>query len=97
MEWLIKTYSNPGDVILDPFMGSGTTGVACAKLGRRFIGIEKDERYFQTARERIKAAYDGVEYQSPSSEDVKPRPKPHFKFGVPRIDSLQLTEHCFTN
>jgi len=44
--------------ILDPFMGSGTTGVACAKLGRRFIGIEIEERYFQIACERIQKAYD---------------------------------------
>lgn len=43
--------------VLDPFMGSGTTGVACAKLGRKFIGIEIDERYFETACERIAKAY----------------------------------------
>lgn len=45
------------DSILDPFMGSGTTGVACANLGRKFIGIEIDERYFEIACERIEAAY----------------------------------------
>lgn len=44
--------------ILDPFMGSGTTGVACAKLGRKFIGIEIDENYFRIACERIQKAYD---------------------------------------
>ena len=43
--------------ILDPFMGSGTTGVACAKLGRKFIGIEIDEGYFNTACDRIRKAY----------------------------------------
>ena len=43
-------------VVLDPFMGSGTTGVACAKLGRRFIGIEIDRQYFDIACERIEAA-----------------------------------------
>jgi DNA modification methylase len=43
--------------VLDPFMGSGTTGVACANLGRKFIGIEIEERYFDTACERIAAAY----------------------------------------
>lgn len=47
-----------GNTILDPFMGSGTTGVACAKLGRKFIGIEIDERYFQIACARIQKAYD---------------------------------------
>ena len=46
-----------GEVILDPFMGSGSTGVACAKAGRRFIGIEIDPAYFQIACERIRAAY----------------------------------------
>ena len=44
--------------ILDPFMGSGTTGVACAKLGRKFIGIELEEKYFDIACERIQKAYD---------------------------------------
>ena len=44
--------------VLDPFMGSGTTGVACAKLGRKFIGIELEERYFDIACERIQKAYD---------------------------------------
>lgn len=53
LEWLIKTYSNPGDTILDPTMGSGTTGVACINTGRKFIGIEKDPGYFLTAQNRI--------------------------------------------
>jgi len=47
----------PGAIILDPFMGSGTTGVACAHLGRKFVGIEIDRAYFETARTRISAAY----------------------------------------
>ena len=53
MEWLIKIHSNKGDTILDPFMGSGTTGLACKNLGRKFIGIEQDEKYFKIAQERI--------------------------------------------
>jgi site-specific DNA-methyltransferase (adenine-specific) len=52
------SWTNPGDTILDPFMGSGTTGVACAKLGRKFIGIELEPKYFDIACERIQKAYD---------------------------------------
>lgn len=53
MEYLVKTYTNVGGIIFDPFMGSGTTGVAAVKLGRNFIGCELDENYFNTANERI--------------------------------------------
>ncbi len=55
MEWCLGFVD--GHTILDPFMGSGTTGVACAKLGRRFIGIEIEERYFDIACKRIEQAY----------------------------------------
>lgn len=54
LEFLVKTYSNEGDVVLDPFMGSGTTGVACLNTGRSFIGVEKDEKYFNVANGRLK-------------------------------------------
>ena len=57
MVWIIEKFTLPGDTILDPFMGSGTTGVACAKTGRKFIGIEIDEKYFKIAERRIKDAY----------------------------------------
>jgi len=53
MKYLILTYSNERQIILDPFMGSGTTGVSCLELGRKFIGIEKNERYFDIACKRI--------------------------------------------
>lgn len=53
MEYLIHTYSLPGETILDNTMGSGTTGVACMNTGRRFIGIERDEKYFEIASRRI--------------------------------------------
>lgn len=53
IEELIKTYTNEGEIILDSCMGSGTTGVAAKNLGRRFIGIEKEEKYFEIAKERI--------------------------------------------
>jgi len=53
MEYLIKTYSNEGDVILDNTMGSGTTGVACVNTNRNFIGIEMEENYYKIAEQRI--------------------------------------------
>ncbi len=53
MEYLILTYTNEGDIVLDNTMGSGTTGVACKNLNRSFIGIEKDEKYFNMAKKRI--------------------------------------------
>lgn len=56
MEYLIKTYTNEGDTVLDFCMGSGTTGVACKNLSRRFIGIERNRGYFNLAKERIDAA-----------------------------------------
>jgi len=55
MEYLIKTYTNEGETVLDFTMGSGTTGVAAKNLGRSFIGIELDENYFNIAKERIDA------------------------------------------
>jgi len=53
MEYLIKTYTNEGDTVLDFTMGSGSTGVACKNLNRNFIGIELDEGYFNIAKQRI--------------------------------------------
>ena len=56
MRWLVALTTRPGETVLDPFMGSGTTGVACMNLGRQFIGIEIDRRYFDIACRRIEAA-----------------------------------------
>ncbi len=53
MEYMVKTYTNEGETVLDFTMGSCTTGVACKNLGRKFIGIELDENYFNIAKERI--------------------------------------------
>ena len=53
LEYLIKTYTNEGETVLDFTMGSGSTGVACKNLNRNFIGIEKDENYFKIAEQRI--------------------------------------------
>ena len=55
-EYLIKTYTNEGDLVLDNCMGSGTTAIACINTGRNFIGIEKDEEYFNIAQKRVKEA-----------------------------------------
>ena len=65
----VQDFTEEGELILDPFMGSGTTGVACAKLGRRFIGIERDERYFDMACRRISEA------QRQPDMFVQPAPK----------------------
>jgi DNA modification methylase len=56
MEYLIKTYTNEGETVLDFTIGSGTTGVAAKNLGRKFIGIEMDETYFEIAKQRIEEA-----------------------------------------
>lgn len=53
MEYLINTYTNEGDTVLDFTMGSGTTGVACSNLSRKFVGIEMDIEYFQVSKYRI--------------------------------------------
>lgn len=56
LEYLIKTYTNPGELVLDNVMGSGSAGVACVSTGRDFIGMELDAGYFETACKRIKEA-----------------------------------------
>ena len=56
LEYLIKTYTNEGDTVLDNCMGSGTTGVACKNLNRNFIGMELDEEYFKIAQNRIESS-----------------------------------------
>ena len=53
LEYLIKTYTNEGDLVLDNCMGSGSTGVACQNTNREFIGMELDEKYFNIAKKRI--------------------------------------------
>lgn len=56
MKWCVENFTNLGDTILDPFMGSGTTGVACVKLNRNFIGMEINPTYFEIAKRRIEEA-----------------------------------------
>ena len=61
---LVADFTDPGETILDPFAGSGTTGVACLRLGRQFVGIEKDEKYFALACERLRAEEGGSTLQA---------------------------------
>ena len=70
---IIRDFTNAGDSILDPFMGSGTTGVACVKLGRKFTGVELDEDYFEIACERISKAYEQPDMfvKGPESKPVQ--------------------------
>ena len=60
LEWLVKTYSNEGDTVLDNCMGIGTTGIACAHTGRKFIGIEIEEEYFSIAKKTLTTDIDCV-------------------------------------
>ena len=60
LDYLVKTYTNEGDVVLDNTMGSGTTGVACKQLNRSFVGIEMDDKYFDIASKRINEAQRSV-------------------------------------
>jgi len=58
LEWLVLTYSNENDIVLDPFLGSGATALACIKHNRKFIGIEQSAEYFEMAVRRAKQCYD---------------------------------------
>lgn len=68
LEWLVNTYTNEGDTVLDNCMGSGSTGIACVNTNRNFIGMEMDADYFRLATERI----EGVrEWNDPPTEDIR--------------------------
>jgi hypothetical protein len=71
MRWCIEQLPQTVDTILDPYMGSGTTGVACVKIGRRFIGCEIEPKYFEIACKRVEAAYN-----QPDMFVSAPAPKP---------------------
>ena len=64
-EYLIKTYTNPGETVLDICMGSGTTGVAAVQTGREFIGIEKERKYFEIAEKRVRLAHPPLFVEQP--------------------------------
>lgn len=76
---LVADYTQPGQLICDPFMGSGTTGIACLKHGRRFIGIERDEKHFLTAIERLRDTFSRPDMFV--SKEHAPEPVQHSLFG----------------
>jgi site-specific DNA-methyltransferase (adenine-specific) len=63
---LVELFTGPGDLVLDPFCGSGTTGIACVRIGRRFIGIERKPEWAELSRERIRAELAGSDYAARS-------------------------------
>jgi site-specific DNA-methyltransferase (adenine-specific)/modification methylase len=69
MKWCVEKTTD-AQTILDPFMGSGTTGVAAVQMGRKFIGIERDERYFEIACRRIEDAQKQIDMFSPRAADT---------------------------
>ena len=81
MNWLVNLASEDEELILDPFMGSGTTGVACMKLGRKFIGCEIDEAYFKIAHKRIAAAAE----EPPLFKAAREAEQAELVFGEPSI------------
>lgn len=73
MAEIVADFTRPGELICDPFMGSGTTGVACAKAGRRFVGIEQNERWFDLSCRRIEEAYRQPRlFEEPPPKPVQP-------------------------
>ena len=70
MEILIENSSKEGDLVLDPFMGSGTTGIACVNMDRKFIGIELDEQYFKIAENRINEAIKNKESEGTNGNEL---------------------------
>lgn len=74
MESLVRDFTDPGELICDPFAGSGTTGVAAKRLGRSFIGFERDPKYFEIARKRIESARE--QYRLPLDSGPQPKQQP---------------------
>lgn len=73
MKWTLDIASRPNELVMDPFMGSGTTGVAAALMGRSFIGIEREPTYFDIACRRIEDAYKQPRlFDEPAPKPVQP-------------------------
>lgn len=97
--WFIKLFTKPGDIVLDPFIGSGTTAVAAKQLGRKYIGIEIDPTYIHIAQERLHtvqvqttAPQSILEYlDPPTPEDTKPASNGH-KVERVEIGTLRQTQ-----
>ena len=73
MEWLIRSFTNENDLIIDPFMGAGSTGVACARTKRRFIGIEREGKYFDWAVRRLREPFDANLLEDEVPQLFRPR------------------------
>jgi site-specific DNA-methyltransferase (adenine-specific) len=84
MEALVSDFTNPGELVCDPFAGSGTTGVACIRLGRRFIGWERDPKYFAVAVKRLRAAREQLRFELPTEPMGKQAPLLPFSPSTPR-------------
>ncbi|WP_292063652.1 DNA-methyltransferase [Brevundimonas sp. UBA7664] len=106
-DWIVRTYSNPGDVVLDNTMGSGTTGCAAVAAGRKFIGIERDPKFFQIAKQRIEAveqslspdanstppaAVEDAGLMSPAKDDIAMQAPPRDPLAINVIHGDCLTE-----
>jgi len=72
MKRIIEKYTQPNDIIFDPFMGSGSTGVACVQSGRRFIGCEISPKYYSIAEKRLKLAVQSPSFFTPSNNRLQP-------------------------
>ena len=89
MTWIIENYTAEGQIVFDPFMGSGTTGVACIQLGRSFVGCEIDQKYFSIAEKRIKSAVLQPSLFTPSNNRL------HLTGGTVPLDGYLLTPGLF--
>lgn len=92
MRWLVELVTNPGDLVLDPFAGSGTTGVACVQTGRRFLGFELDQAFADRAVARLNAwTTTGADFRPRAARLVNPR---QTQARRPRAGQLELLSIC---